>query len=154
MSKKINWLKIKEPLRGVCLINTVDGPMEILMHEPQEEELKHIVKLYPLPPRPMKTYKKPVEVDGSHKLETITEPDTSEEAIRKWEESCENVLELQAMAYAEASIDEECKPEGETAHDRVQVLMTMPRAVRIKLINFAQSLGDKRIAERFEEAKK
>jgi hypothetical protein len=151
---KINWLKIKEPLRGICVINTVDGPMNIAMHEPQEDEVKHIVKIWPLPPRPMRTYKVPYENETSHGLKTVVEPDTSDEATKKWEESCDSVLEFQAMAYAEASIDEECKPEGLTYEERVAVLVTMPRAVRIKLINFAQSLGDKRIAERVEEAKK
>jgi|ERR1035437_5453556 hypothetical protein len=151
---KVNWLKIREPLRGACVINTVDGPMEIYMHEPDENETKHILKTYPLPPKPMRTYKVPVDRDGKQTLDTITEPDMSPEAIKRWEESSDHTLELQAMAYAEAAIDETHKPEGDTVEARIEVLMTMPRAVRIRLINFAQSLGEKRLAERFEEAKK
>lgn len=152
---KINWLAIKEPLRGTCKINTVDGIIEIDMHEPTDVETSHILKIWPNVPRPMRTERTPVETaEGGHRMDSKLVLDESPEALKKWREESDQMSEWQAMAYAESAIDPEFKPEGLTEKDRVAVLMEMPRQVRSKLANFAHSLGEKRLAERFEEAKK
>lgn len=150
---KINWLKVREPLRGVCRLNTVDGLIEIHMHEPSDDETDDILKIWPTPSRPMKEVKDPIEDEKGTRLVTRIVPETDPEILKEWEERLEEVLEWQAMAFSEAAIDQEYKPDGDTKQERVAMLMKMPKQVRIKLVNFAHGLTEKRLAERFEEAK-
>lgn len=151
---KLNWLRVKEPLRASLLINTVDGPMEINMHEASDNDIDQISKLWPLPSRPMREVKIPVEKDGVQKLETKHIAEDNENILKEWNEKCDKILEQQAMAFVDACLDEEDKVPGESIKDRVLALMEMPRGVRVKLVNFAQSISEKRLVERFEEAKK
>lgn len=152
--KKINWLRVQEPLRTDCVINTVDGLMRIKMIEPNPSVLDQIPVLWPEPPIPTVSRKIPVEENGKQLLKTIQEPDTRESVLAELDKERNKVNEYRLMAFVEAAIEEEDKPPYDDVKERVEFLMKMPKGVREKLIRTAAVLSETRLAERFEEAKK